>query len=205
MENTKEKILLAALRLFSIDGYEAVSMRTIAEQLGITKGALYKHYESKQEIFDSIVQRMKEKDAKQADAFSVPSGTFKETPEASRGVLFQKIKTFSVRMFRYWTEDEFACDFRRMLTLEQYRNPAMAELLHRYLTGGVIGYAKDLIREASADTASRDKDPEILALEYFAPIYMMMSLYDGMSGKDEAVRMVERHIDYYIESMEERK
>jgi AcrR family transcriptional regulator len=201
MENTKERILLAALKLFAKDGYEGVSMRLIAEQLGITKAALYKHYESKQEIFGSIVERMKEKDAEHADTFGIPSGTFKETPEAYREAVFRKIKTFSVGMFRYWTEDEFACDFRRMLTLEQYRNPAMAELLHQYLTGGVIGYAKDLIREASVDTASRDKDPEILALEYFAPIYMMMSLYDGMSGKEEAVRMVEKHIDYFMKGL----
>ena len=44
MSKTKEKILLTALRLFAQDGYEAVSMSKIAGELGITKGALYKHY-----------------------------------------------------------------------------------------------------------------------------------------------------------------
>lgn len=42
--NTKEAILLEALKQFSQRGYEAVSMRDIAKQLGITQGALYKHY-----------------------------------------------------------------------------------------------------------------------------------------------------------------
>ena len=58
MADTKEKILMTALRLFARDGYEAVSVRTIAEELGMTKGALYRHYKNKRDIFNSIVERM---------------------------------------------------------------------------------------------------------------------------------------------------
>ena len=60
MADTKENILLTALRLFAADGYEAVSVSTIAGALGIAKSALYKHYKNKRAIFDSIVQRMRE-------------------------------------------------------------------------------------------------------------------------------------------------
>jgi AcrR family transcriptional regulator len=191
MENTKERILLASLRLFATDGFEATSMRAIAEQLGITKGALYKHYEGKQEIFDNIVKRMRLKDAENTAAFGVPAR--RATPE--------QIKSFSLAMFRYWTEDEFASSFRRMLTLEQYRNPAMAALLNQYLMGGVVGYAEDLIHGAATGKKSHAKDPKILALEYFAPIYLMMNLYDNMDGKEDAARMVEQHIDYLFETL----
>ena len=62
MSETKEKILVVALHLFAKDGYEAVSVSKIAEKLGITKGALYKHYENKKDIFDSIVMRMAQSD-----------------------------------------------------------------------------------------------------------------------------------------------
>ena len=58
MENTKERILLTALELFARDGYEAVSVSTIAGALGMTKGALYRHYANKRAIFESIVKRM---------------------------------------------------------------------------------------------------------------------------------------------------
>ena len=60
MSNTKESILLAALRLFARDGYEAVSVSQIAGALGMTKGALYKHYKNKRDIFDSILARMEQ-------------------------------------------------------------------------------------------------------------------------------------------------
>ena len=41
---TKERILEAAFELFAQSGYSGTSMNDIAKQLGITKGALYKHY-----------------------------------------------------------------------------------------------------------------------------------------------------------------
>ena len=43
MSDTKENILKVALHLFAVNGYEAVSVSMIAEALGMTKGALYKH------------------------------------------------------------------------------------------------------------------------------------------------------------------
>ena len=60
--NTRERILEVSLELFAQSGYLGTSMSDIAKQLGITKGALYKHYRSKQEILDRIVERMNEMD-----------------------------------------------------------------------------------------------------------------------------------------------
>lgn len=56
-KNTKERILDEALKLFAQSGYMGTSMNDIADRLGVTKAALYKHYKSKQEILDSIVVR----------------------------------------------------------------------------------------------------------------------------------------------------
>ena len=50
MSDTKKSILLSALVLFARDGYEAVPVSAIAGELGITKGALYKHYKNKREF-----------------------------------------------------------------------------------------------------------------------------------------------------------
>jgi AcrR family transcriptional regulator len=58
MGSTKEDILRVSLHLFAKDGYEAVSVSQIAGALGMTKGALYRHYQNKRDIFLSIVKRM---------------------------------------------------------------------------------------------------------------------------------------------------
>lgn len=52
---TRVRALETALELFSRDGYDAVSMRAIAEELGVTKAALYHHFTSKEEIARELV------------------------------------------------------------------------------------------------------------------------------------------------------
>lgn len=55
MGNTKEEILTMAVHLFARDGYEAVSVSRIAGELGMTKGALYRHYQNKSGISLNIL------------------------------------------------------------------------------------------------------------------------------------------------------
>ena len=71
-ESTKERILRMALELFAQNGYLGTSMNDIAGQLGFTKAALYKHYASKQEILDKIVERMNKMDYERAEVYEMP-------------------------------------------------------------------------------------------------------------------------------------
>lgn len=81
MSNRKEEILTAALNLFARDGYEAVSVSQIAGELGMTKGALYRHYKSKKDIFNCIVERMKQQDSEQASDHDMPEDDKERMPE----------------------------------------------------------------------------------------------------------------------------
>ena len=71
-EGTKERILETALELFAQNGCIGTSMNDIARQLGFTKAALYKHYTSKQEILDKVVERMNEMDYERAESYEMP-------------------------------------------------------------------------------------------------------------------------------------
>ena len=123
MSDTKKSILLSALGLFARDGYEAVPVSAIAGELGITKGALYKHYKNKRDIFDSIVSRMERHDAERANEFQMPTGSVSHMEEEYLRVTVDRLVEYGKAQFRYWTQDSFASSFRRMLTLEQYRSP----------------------------------------------------------------------------------
>ena len=81
MSNRKEEILIAALNLFARDGYEAVSVSQIAGELGMTKGALYRRYKSKKDIFNCIVERMKQQDSEQASDHDMPEDDKERMPE----------------------------------------------------------------------------------------------------------------------------
>lgn len=103
---------------------------------GLTKGALYRHYANKQAIFESILQKMEQLDAERAQAFELPEGTVQDMPQSYEIATPEALCAFSKAQFRYWAQDEFAAPFRRMLTIEQYRNEQMAALYQQYLAGG---------------------------------------------------------------------
>ena len=80
MKDTKERILLASLELFAQYGYDAASVSRIAEAVGLTKGALYRHFEDKAAILRAILARMEADDAAFAGRFALPTG---EAPDSS--------------------------------------------------------------------------------------------------------------------------
>ncbi len=147
MSDTKRKILETALELFARDGYEAVSVSAIAGALGLTKGALYRHYRDKQDIFDSILAEMERRDAAAAARFSMPREG--ETAAVTR----VSVAAFAAEMFRYWTADPFAGAFRRMLTVEQFRSARMAALYQQYLSGGPFAYTAELLGDRGTAAA----------------------------------------------------
>jgi AcrR family transcriptional regulator len=81
--STRDRILDAALALFAEKGYEATSMREIAEQLGMTKAALYYHFDGK----DAIVLALLADIETQVEALVAWAGEQPVTPQLRRDVL----------------------------------------------------------------------------------------------------------------------
>ena len=185
MTDTKERIMQTALDMFSCRGYEAVSVSDIAGELGITKGALYRHFSSKRELLDSILERMAQRDAEQAAAFDLPTGTADAMPEAYRAASVAQLAAFARAQFRYWTEDAFAADFRRMLTLEQLGTAEMNALYQQYIGAGPLGYVRDLLAALNVADAA-----DMAALLY-APMLLGYVLYDGASDKAAVTALVD--------------
>ncbi|MFA5562480.1 MAG: helix-turn-helix domain-containing protein [Eubacteriales bacterium] len=199
MADTKEKILHTALRLFAREGYEATSVGDIAGELGLTKGALYKHYRNKRDIFESIVARMYQIDVAKAKEYEVPEETFERAPSAYRRTTPEQLRAFTEAQFHFWTEEAFGCHFRQMLTLEQYRSPEMMTLYQQCLLSGPVAYLEDLFREMTAQGVWQEGSPKQMALEFYAPFYLLIGLSDDMTDKGEAARMLAAHAARWID------
>ena len=179
MGNRKEEILIVALHLFARDGYEAVSVSQIAGELDMTKGALYRHYKSKRDIFDCIVQRMEQQDGEQATEYDMPQEDKEKTPEKYETVSLDDFVEYSKSMYEYWTEDDFASSFRKMLTIEQFRSEEMQKLYQQYLVTGPASYVKDLF-ESIGIVNAKDK-----ATKFYSVMFFYYSIYDGASDKEK--------------------
>ena len=197
MSYRKEEILIVALHLFARDGYEAVSVSQIAGELDMTKGALYRHYKSKRDIFDCIVQRMEQQDGEQARENEVPEESIEKTPEEYQNVSLDDFVEYSKSMFEYWTEDDFASSFRKMLTIEQFRSEEMQNLYQQYLVSGPTEYVKDLFKSMEI------KNPEENAVKFYANMFFCYSMYDGAADKAKAKSQFEQMMDKIVEEMKQ--
>ena len=197
MGNRKEEILIVALHLFARDGYEAVSVSQIAGELDMTKGALYRHYKSKRDIFDCIVQRMEQQDGEQARENEVPEESIEKTPEEYQNVSLDDFVEYSKSMFEYWTEDDFASSFRKMLTIEQFRSEEMQKLYQQYLVSGPTEYVKDLFKNMKII------NPEENAIKFYANMFFYYSMYDGAADKAKVKSRFEHMLGKIVEEIKQ--
>lgn len=196
--NTKERILETALELFAQSGYLGTSMSDIAGELKITKGALYKHYTSKQEILSSIVERMNKMDYERAEEYEMPEAEPDGFAEAYLHTPIEKIRAYAMAQFDHWTKEHFSSNFRKMLTLEQYRDPKLAKLYHDYLATGPTEYMAAIFRKLTdSDDAAMQ-----LALDFYGPMFLLYSVYDGATDKESIAPRLRAHIDRFIEKIE---
>ncbi len=202
MTNTKEKILVAALRLFAVNGYEAVSVSQIAGELGITKGALYKHYKNKRDIFHSIFEYVCQLDVERSQKNGVPEKDYSEMPAAFSHVSPESLGDYMKAQFHYWSDDEIACNFRKMLTLEQYKSPEMNDLYQKVLVSGPFDYIENLFREIAKKQEKPLPPSHVLAVEFYAPFYLLLSMSDGTDSKEkkaEIAKIYRKHVDDFFQ------
>ena len=57
-KDTKERILETALEMFSQNGYNGTNIREMTAALGLVKSLIYKHFEDKEAIWNTLLDRM---------------------------------------------------------------------------------------------------------------------------------------------------
>ena len=138
--HTRQRILLEALRLFSRKGYDAVSVEQIADAVGIKAPSLYKHYRSKQDIFDAIFVETAKRYGAFTDSISVHLGNSAQDLQVFRAItadaLVEKVKS----LMSYSLHDEFVSQFRRMVTIEQFRSPELSALYSQRYVAQILDY-----------------------------------------------------------------
>lgn len=193
---TKERIIEEALTLFSRQGYKGTSVKQIAEAVGIKDSSLYKHFRSKKEIFDTIIKQVsihimektvelglpEEKDSRKA---AKVYGSFDE-----EGVL-----ALSKRIFLFYLTDSYISRFWKMATMEQFRDPKVYQAYREIFLNNSIAYQESLFGEMSRQGYLIAVDPTIIAMNFYTPIFFLLSKYMGQTGKEEeALSILDRQI-----------
>ena len=204
-EATRQRILDAALALFSARGYDSVSVGEIAKAVGIKAPSLYNHFPSKRAIFDAIVEATAaqyEADTDKIDihvqnvAQDIPAFT-----EITADALFEKVR----QIFLYSLHDENISRFRRMMTIEQFRSPELAALYSRRYVERVLDYHAGIFRALIAVGEIPAEGPDTLAMMYVAPVLTLIAICDRQPEREaECLAALEAHVRLFFRLVHEK-
>lgn len=198
-DDTKRLILKKALELFSSNGYDSVSVAEIAKAVGIKAPSLYNHYESKQAIFDAIVKDTAEQYDKYTSEVDVHVGNAKIDKNVFAGITETALKEKVRSIFLYSLQNKEISSFRKMMTIEQFRNPELSELYSKRFVKRMTDYHAEIFRGLIGAGVIEKHDPETLALMYVSPILVLLGECDRQPQKEtECLEKLDAHVGLFF-------
>lgn len=196
--NTKERIVDEALTMFSLQGYKGTTVKNIADAVGIKDSSIYKHFKSKQEILDAIVDQMKGRMEELSGTLGIPQDIDEDSVmTAYKDLSLQELQEISRKAFLFYLKDEFMSRFWRLSQMEQYQNREIYNIYRSIFFEQSIKYQTELFAEMIRQGAFREADPEVVAVNFYAPIYFLLSKYQEESDVEEALRMLDKQIEEF--------
>ena len=188
--DTKERILEAALEMFSQNGYAGTNIRELSASLGLVKSGVYKHYESKEAIWNALLDQMI---AYYADHF----GSAEHLPPVPNTL--EELIRLTMHMVNITVHDEKIIMTRKVLTLEQYRDVRARELATKHFLTGLTEMFTRIFAGMMDKGLLRKDDPEMLAFAYTTPISALIHLCDREPEKiEEAIAQIEAFSRHFI-------
>lgn len=186
---TKDRILEEALELFAERGYDGTGVDLIAERVGIKGPSLYRHFKSKEEVFDALLDTAESR----YEAFFGAEENNSAIPESK-----EEFVRSAMEMVSFSMNDPMMRRMRLFLAQEQFRNDRLAEITNRHqMDGVVIMYEKILNGMMQAGICKKD-DPEILAIELISPVVLMIVKADRQPiYSQEMLKHIEKHILHF--------
>lgn len=151
----RQELLTQCFELFAEQGYAAVTMRQLAQALGISTGTLYHYFPSKQELFEQMVQAMEERDLAAATLVITPQHSLPQRIELA----FEFVRQ---------NEDYFFRQLLMYIDFYQYQNRAVLVNESQSCT----------LRRVCDRMESNIRD--LLGLEDSQMIQLMINVIDGL-------------------------
>lgn len=188
---TRERILFAALDLFSEKGYDGVGVDLIAETVGIKGPSLYHHFKGKDDILAQLIAVM-------SDYYAANFGSAKA--EAVCPPTLEAFTKANLERISFTMHDPQIRKVRILCTKEQFRNPELAAMTSDHELMGIQALYTGILGAMMEAGLLRKGDPALLALELVAPVSMLIHLCDREPHREqEAMTLIRQHLDHFVE------
>ena len=195
-KDTKERILTAALEMFSQYGYAGTNIRELTASLGLVKSSLYRHFESKEDIWNSLLDEM-------VVYYDERFGSREHLPPVPDST--EELVAMTMRMVEFTVHDEKIILTRKVLMIEQFRDERARDLATKHFLAGLTEIFTPVFTGMMDKGLLRRDDPVMLAFAYTAPIAALIHLCDREPEKTEwAMAQAEAFSRHFIQTYEGR-
>ncbi len=196
---TRDKITEAALTLFAENGFNGTSVKQIADAVGIKDASLYKHYKSKQEIFDSIVSLIKRHMSDLSGKLQLPTEEeFEKDADLWTQLDISILKNVSRDAFIFYFSDSYVSRFWKIAHMEQYINEEIYGMFRQLFIEDAIDYLTQLMVFLSKKGVISLSDPKVTAISYYAPIFLLLTKYVNQpEKKEEALELLDHQVEEF--------
>ena len=189
-KDTKERILAAALELFSKNGYAGTNIRELTASLGLVKSAMYKHFESKEDIWNTLLDEM-------IAYYDTHFGSPEHLPPVPDTL--EELAEMTRQMVNFTVHDEKVVMTRKLLTIEQFRDDRARGLATKHFLTGLRDMFTPIFQGMMDKGLIRREDPAMVAFAYTAPISALIHMCDREPEKtEEAMAQVEAFIQHFL-------
>ena len=189
-KDTKERILDEALRQFSQKGYDGTNIRELTASLGLVKSSMYKHYKSKEEIWNSLLDRM-------IVYYNERFGSAENLPAVPNSL--DELVTMTMQMVDFTVHDERVVMTRKLLTIEQYRDERARQLATKHFLTGLTEMFTHIFDGMMNKGLLRRDDPKMLAFAYTAPVSSLIHLCDREPEKTaDAISQIKAFSEHFV-------
>lgn len=190
VNSTKMRILDEALVSFATNGYKGTNLRDLATKLSLSKSALYKHFESKEAIWNAVIDMMEK-------YYGENFGSPENIPPIPKSC--DELLTLTVNMLEFTLHDRRVVLTRRLLFTEQFRD----ERISRIATFHFLTATKDIFTKIFSEMMKsgllKNGDPEMLAFAYTAPISALVQYCDREPQiETEIMEKIEAFVKHFI-------
>ena len=190
ISDTKEKILITALKMFSEKGYGGTNLRELLAELGFTKAAFYKHYESKEELWNAVIDEM-------CTYYEENFGSIRNMPTIPRST--DELKKLTLKMLNFTMRDEKIIMMRKLLLTEQFHDERIRKLTTEHFNIGLESMFTTIFEGMVKNGSLKKDNPAMLAFAFTSPISSLIQLCDREPNRYRAVmRKINAFVDHFI-------
>ena len=153
-KGTKEKILMKALEMFSENGYAGTNIRELTASLGLVKSSMYRHFKSKEEIWDTLLDEL-------VAYYEERFGSEKHLPPVPESA--EELVAMTMKMADITIHDEKIIMSRKLLSIEQFRDEKARNLATRHFVTGLTDMFTPVFAGMMDKGLLKKNDPAMLA------------------------------------------